>query len=60
MKRLPLVSVIVPCYNEEETINLCIESLLSQTYKPLEIIVVDDASTDKTPEIISRYAVKFF
>ena len=60
MNESPLVSVIVPCYNEEETISRCIESLLTQTYKPLEIVVVDDASNDKTPEIIREYPVKLF
>jgi len=60
MSKAPLmVSVIIPCYNEEETIGGCIESLLAQSYKPLEIIVIDDASTDKTPEIVGRYQVKF-
>jgi len=59
MNKAPLVSVIIPCYNEEETIGGCIESLLAQSYKSLEIIVVDDASTDKTPEIVGMYQVRF-
>lgn len=46
MKRL--VSVIIPIYNEEKVIVDCLESLGHQTYKPLEIILVDDGSTDKT------------
>lgn len=51
----PKVSVIVPAYNEEKYIPKCIDSLLGQTYKNLEIIVVDDGSTDKTAEIVKKY-----
>ena len=40
-----LISVVIPAYNEEETIEECIKSFLNQTYKNLEIIVVDDGST---------------
>lgn len=42
----PLVSVIVPCYNRSETIELCLRSVIGQTYTPIEIIVVDDCGTD--------------
>lgn len=45
------ISVIVPAYNAEGTIALCVESLLRQTRHPVEIIVVDDASTDRTPAV---------
>ena len=51
----PLVSVIVPARNEERTIGATIESILETDYEPKEIIVVDDASTDRTFEIASRY-----
>jgi cellulose synthase/poly-beta-1,6-N-acetylglucosamine synthase-like glycosyltransferase len=50
------VSVIVPCYNEEENIDRCIKSLLASKYKFKEIIVVDDGSTDGSSAIIQRYA----
>ena len=47
-----LVSIIIPSYNVEEYIRQCVESLLKQTYKNIEIIVVDDGSTDETANII--------
>lgn len=50
-----LVSVIIAAYNVEAYINECIESLLNQTYKNIEIIVCDDCSTDKTLEILLQY-----
>jgi len=52
------VSVVVPAYNAEATIGVCIESLLAQTRAPDEIIVVDDASTDGTAGIVARYPVR--
>ena len=51
----PLVSVIVPAYNAEKTLNKCLDSLLNQTLKEIEIIVINDKSTDKTREILSSY-----
>ena len=53
------VSVIIPTFNEEKVIRDCLESLLNQTLKDLEIIVVDDASTDNTLEVVKKYPVKF-
>lgn len=49
----PLVSITVGTYNQEKFIKECIESVISQTYTPLEIIIGDDASTDKTSIIIN-------
>jgi len=50
----PIVSVIIPCYNSERTIRLCLNSILAQqTAVPYEVIVVD-SSIDKTPEIVAR------
>ena len=51
-----LISVIVTAYNIENYLPRCLDSLLRQSYKPLEIIVVDDGSTDDTPGICDRYA----
>lgn len=51
----PLVSVIIPNYNYAEFVDKAIESVLSQTYKNIEIIVVDDGSTDNSIDILSSY-----
>ena len=50
-----LVSIIVPCYNVEKYFERCIKSLVSQTYKDIEIILIDDGSTDATSNLINRY-----
>ena len=55
-EKAPLVSVIVAAYNIEKYVRRAMDSLLAQTYPKLEIIAVDDGSTDKTPEILDRYA----
>lgn len=51
------ISVIVPVFNGEKTINRCIDGLLKQTFKPTEIIVVDDGSTDRTGTILDQYSL---
>lgn len=53
-----LISVIVPIYKTEKYIRRCVDSILMQTYKNLEIILVDDGSPDKCPEICDEYAKK--
>ena len=54
----PKISVIVTCYNKGPWIAECLDSILNQTYKPYEVIVVDDCSTDDSRDIINRYDVK--
>ena len=53
------VSIIVPNYNTEQYIGRCIESLVNQTYKNIEIIIVDDKSNDESLKIIKKYEEKF-
>lgn len=54
----PLISVLVPIYRIDRYLGICVESLLNQTYKKLEIILVDDGSPDRCPEICDLYASK--
>ena len=51
-----LVTVIVPAFNSEKYIEKCLSSILRQTYQNLEVIVVDDGSTDRTTGIVRRFA----
>ena len=50
-----MVSVIVPVFNTEKYLEKCLDSLLAQTWKNIEILIVDDGSTDGSPAILSRY-----
>ena len=53
-----LVSIVIPAYKVEKYIKRCLESILGQSYKNLQIIVIDDASPDKTGEICDQIASK--
>ena len=55
MQRRPSVSLVIPAYNEESHLAACLESIARQTIPPLEVIVVDNNSTDQTAAIAARY-----
>lgn len=55
----PAISVIIPLYNVEKYVGECLDSLLAQTFKNFEIIVVDDCSTDNSASIVESYIPKF-
>lgn len=59
MKSNKLVSIVTPVYNGEEFIEKCIQSVLNQTYKNIEHIIVDGGSTDNTLNIINKYKNKY-
>ena len=58
MNGVPLVSVIIPVYNVEQYLEQCLDSVIKQTLKDIEIICVDDGSTDKSLEILNKYQEK--
>lgn len=51
-----LITVVVPVYNAEKTINRCVDSILNQTYSNLELLLIDDGSTDRSGELCRQYA----
>lgn len=56
--KINIISVIVPVYNVEQYLNKCLDSIINQTYKYLEIILINDGSTDSSAEICDNYALK--
>lgn len=59
LKTTPILSVIVPLYNADSTLERCLEYLLNQSLKDLEIICVDDCSTDSSPDIVKGYVFRY-
>lgn len=59
-KQNPKVSIIMPCYNSDSFIKLAIESVLNQTYRNFELLIVNDGSSDNTEKIIKEYETKDF
>ena len=51
-----LITIIVPCYNTETYLKRCVDSILAQTYTNIEILLIDDGSTDNTPDLCDAYA----
>lgn len=57
---MPKISVIVPCYNVAPYVGTCLDSLVNQTLRDIEIICADDKSTDNTAEIVGGNPAKVF
>ena len=55
---MPKISVIVPIYNVEKYLCECLDSILSQTFKDFEVLLIDDGSTDNSPKIVDDYSKK--
>lgn len=54
-----LVSIITPCYNGEKFVSRFLDSVLDQSYTNIELIVINDGSTDQTEQILKSYEIKF-
>ena len=52
------VSVVIPVYNVEQYIGRCLESVLTQTYENIEVVVVNDATPDRSMEVVRQYQAK--
>jgi len=59
-KKNPLVSVIIPAYNRADTLSTCLDSIFLQDYPNIEIIVIDDGSTDDTEKVLSHKKIKIW
>lgn len=56
---MPLVTIIIPVYNTEKYLKKCLDTVVNQTYKNIEIIIINDASPDNSKEIIIQYTKKY-
>ena len=54
---MPKISVIVPVYNVEEYLDVCLDTIIMQTFKDFEVICVDDGTQDSSGEILDKYAL---
>ena len=59
LPEMPMISVVIAAYNEEEHLDKCIISVLSHTYQNFEIIIINDGSTDGSAEIINKYKEEY-
>ena len=59
MRKIPKISVTIPIYNTEATLPRCIDSVLKQSFRDFEIVLVDDGSPDGAGKIADRYAEKY-
>lgn len=57
---MPLISVVVPCYNQAQYLDECLQSVLDQAYKDWECIIVNDGSPDHTEEVAKKWVEKRF
>ena len=58
MEKQPLISIIIPVYNVEQYLGECMASVLNQTYRNLEVVLVDDGSKDNSPKLCDEYAAR--
>lgn len=58
LKKTPVISVVLPTYNRAALLPRAIESILNQTFKDFELIIIDDGSTDETPAVLKKYAAQ--
>ena len=56
---MPFLSVIVPIYNAEQYLEECLDSIMQQTFKDYEVILVNDGATDRSPQICQEYADQY-
>lgn len=60
MNIAPKISICIPTFNRYDYLKVCLDSVMRQTYKPFEVLVVDNASTDGTSKLLTKYAVRVY